>query len=121
MLINLSNHPLCQWSAKQIKAAEKKYNTIIDFPFPHISPVASKSVIIKKSKSYAAKCHKLISASTEKHNAVHVMGELTFTFSIVNFLKQKAILCIASTSNRIVLQESEAKTSYFSFVTFREY
>lgn len=121
MLINLSNHPSANWTAKQFNAAVKKYSEIIDLPFPHISPHSTKSQVIKKAKSYSTKCVKLIDNSSSKPNALHIMGELTFTFYLVNILKSKKIKCIASTTKRLVEEVNQSKTSYFQFIRFREY
>jgi hypothetical protein len=121
MLINLSNHPVKFWSRQQILAANKKYNSVIDLPFPHINPKASPNQINSKAKLYLNKCRKLLTKCKNKNNAVHIMGELTFTFCLVSLLKQNNIKCVASTTIRTVKEESGAKTSYFGFVRFREY
>jgi len=121
MLINLSNHPLSQWSSNQLNTALKKYKAIVDIPFPQISPNASALQIKKKAAVYLAKCIKLISKSSDKHNAVHIMGELTFTYSYVTLAKLKNVICIASTASRNVKEEKHSKTSYFNFIKFREY
>lgn len=121
MLINLSNHPISVWSKKQLSAAEKKYTQIIDLPFPLIPPEDSKYSINRKAESYKKKCVKILSASKDKNNAVHIMGELTFTVAVVNLLKQNNIMCIASTTRRVAVQNDNSKTSYFKFVKFREY
>ena len=52
---------------------------------------------------------------------VHIMGEMTFTFAMVNALHKKGITCIASTTERISSEENGVKTSEFKFVQFRKY
>lgn len=121
MLINLSNHPSDNWTAKQFSAAKKKYGRIIDLPFPRISPNNNSIAVEKKANLYLSKCLKLIAKSSEPVDAVHIMGELTFTFAFVSLAKQKNIKCIASTTSRISRQNGYAKTSIFTFISFREY
>ena len=121
MLINLSNHPVSVWSEDQISMGVKQFGQIMDIPFPNIPPADSKHLILRKASSYAKKCFRFLSDSKDKNNAVHIMGELTFTFAVVNLLKQNNVLCVASTTERIVIHGDNAKTSYFKFIKFREY
>jgi len=121
MLINLSNHPSSKWSVKQSKTAIKKYRQIFDLPFPHISPNATSNQVKKSAETYLKKCLQVQKNNFDKNFAVHVMGELTFTFYIVTLLRSKNIKCIASTTKRIVKESNSSKTSIFSFVKFREY
>ena len=54
--------------------------------------------------------------------AVHIMGEMTFTFKLVAALQQMGIDCLASTTKREVVEEGEGKkTATFQFVQFRPY
>jgi hypothetical protein len=53
---------------------------------------------------------------------VHIMGEMTFCFALIEKLKQNNIKCIASTSKRIVNTISNNKKEIiFEFCTYREY
>ncbi len=49
------------------------------------------------------------------------MGELNFTFSLVNKLLERNIKVVASTSNRKTIDTHEGKIIKFEFVRFREY
>jgi hypothetical protein len=53
--------------------------------------------------------------------AVHLMGEMTFTFCLVRMLKMVGIPCIASTSLRQVKEEAGKKQVIFEFSRFRAY
>lgn len=121
MLINLSNHPKDKWTAKQIKTAFKKYNSIVDIPFPLISPKANTKQVIAKAKKYYEIIVKLLKSSKDKNNAVHLMGEFTFVFHLVTMLKKKNIITIVSTTNRIVEEKDGKKIVTFDFIRFREY
>jgi hypothetical protein len=115
MLLNLSNHPTNDWSEKQFSAAIEKYKKVEDMAFPEISPTALSSDLALLVEEYEQKIRKIDPL------AVHIAGELTFTFRLVNKLKEIGYPCIASTSHRLVSQEGNKKTIVFEFVQFRSY
>ncbi|RCK71572.1 MAG: hypothetical protein IGBAC_0118 [Ignavibacteriae bacterium] len=121
MLINLSNHPKDKWSEKQIITAIRKYKSVYDIQFPNISPKASSKQVRLKTKKYLEKILKLIKNSNDKYNAVHIMGEFTFVFNLVNLLKKNNISVVASTTERIIEEKDGKKIVTFNFVRFREY
>lgn len=121
MLLNLSNHPLSSWSENQISTAEKYYGRIIDLPFPQIPPDADEETVKSLAVDYKEKCIEILSESNDEKNAVHIMGEMTFCFALVNLFKKENVSCLASTTVRNVSEENNTKTSYFNFVRFREY
>jgi len=53
--------------------------------------------------------------------AVHLMGEMTFTFALVQKLKSAGIPCVASTTHRRVEERGGKKIVQFEFVQFRPY
>ncbi|MBN9350053.1 MAG: hypothetical protein J0H55_05145 [Chitinophagaceae bacterium] len=116
MLLNLSNHPSATWPEEQVAAAIGKYNSVEDLAFPKINPEWDSDQIEQLAEEYEIKVRTLNPA------AVHLMGEMTFTFKLVNRLKSIGIPCIASTTERIATEESNGnKTSVFQFVRFRSY
>lgn len=116
MLLNLSNHPSKKWSKNQQKAAESEYKIVKDIPFPHISPEASMGEVNKIVTTYKNKILEY------QPDAVHIMGELTFTCSLIDQLMKHKIKCIASTTTRNVEENGEGvKKVRFEFVRFREY
>jgi hypothetical protein len=121
MLINLSNHPSNQWSDKQFKTAIKKFKSVYDLPFPHISPKANSKQVKIKAGKYFERVLRILKSSKDKSNAVHLMGELTFVYQLTQMLKRKNITVIASTTDRIVDEQNEKKIVTFNFVRFREY
>jgi len=121
MLLNLSNHPLNTWSIKQVETAKKQYVKIIDIPFPKINPNADENEINYLTEQYFSKIIDELQKSSDTENAVHIMGELNFTFGIVSKLLNSGITCIASTSNRNTLNTENGKIVNFNFVRFREY
>jgi hypothetical protein len=116
MLVNLTNHPSASWGEIQKNTAIKLYGSIVDIPFPHINPMADEIDIKHEAKKYLEQILNL------KPNAVHVMGEMNFTFQMVYFLMQQGIECVASTTKRIVedLPDGSQK-SQFEFISFRKY
>lgn len=116
MFVNISNHPSEVWSKEQLNAAHR-YGDVVDINFPNIEPSFSSS----KVKKMADKTVDDISA-LGKDLTVHIMGEMTFTYAVVSKLKERGIRCVASTTERIVTEETDGKKlSEFSFVGFREY
>lgn len=120
-MINLSNHPVSAWSSEQLAAAERAFDLVMDIPFPAISPAASDDELIELGADYLGRCKALLAGKQGPH-AVHVMGEMTFTFVLVRLLQQEGVYCVASTSHRQVEHmASGEKKSLFTFVQFRAY
>jgi NAD(P)H-flavin reductase len=116
MLINLTNHPSDKWPERQLMLAKKLYNEIYDLPFPNVPPEADEEDIKRLADDYLQKILPL------NPQAVHIQGEFTFTYRMINLLKEHGIKCIASTTSRIVKENSDgSRTYHFEFVRFREY
>lgn len=116
MLLNLSNHPSETWTEKQKNTAEQKFSAIMDMGFPKIDPSWNTKVIEELALDYM----ELITEN--KPEAVHIMGEFTFTFALVALLQKEGIRCIASTTERIVEEkEGGIRETSFRFVQFRDY
>lgn len=116
MLLNLSNHPSHKWNAKQKQIAQQDYGEVVDIPFPHISPEINKETLANVVNEYFDKIWAI------RPKAVHLMGEMTFTYALVTKLKAAGIPCYASTTNRVVEeQEDGKKIVHFQFVQFRAY
>lgn len=122
MLLNFTNHPSKDWSDKQIKAAEKEYGTVKDIEFPSIIPAASSNDVCKLAKEYVSICINEIRNTSEINNAVHIMGESTFCFSLTAMLIKKGVKCIASTTERNTkILDDGREIRVFEFIGFREY
>jgi hypothetical protein len=119
MLINLSNHPSNNWTTRQIEAA-KEYGEVKDLPFPAIDPFASTEDISELADQYCVEIVNILNKHSA-NSAVHLMGELTFCFVLVYKLQHKGIKCLASTTERLVTENGNAKTVEFNFCRFREY
>ena len=120
MLINLSNHPSPNWPSQQLAAAQV-YGKIIDLPFPDINPSGDEEYIQSLASEYIDMINNYQLSTVNCQLSVHIMGEMTFTFAMVNALQNRNITCVASTTERISSEESGVKTSEFRFVQFREY
>lgn len=117
MFINLTNHPSEKWSEEQLKAAQR-YGEIVDMSFPIIEPTFTKEDVMFLVKE----CADTIMGIKDGDTVVHVMGEMTFTYNIVNVLKPLGVICLASTTERnTVMMPDGKKISEFKFVQFREY
>lgn len=119
MLLNFSNHPSGNWSAEQRQAALSGFKGIEDLPFPSVDPGADESEIGMLARQYGAV---ILERPDARDLTVHVMGEMTFTTALVNLLLHEGIPCVASTTERSVLEEEDGrKTVVFRFVRFRKY
>ncbi|MBI9072352.1 MAG: hypothetical protein JEY94_12185 [Melioribacteraceae bacterium] len=93
----------------------------MDIFFPSVDPYADRDYIDKLAEDYLQTCLNKLQLTKDVHNAVHLMGEHTFVFSLTNKLKKNNIKVISSTSNRNALITEEGKFVQFNFVRFREY
>lgn len=119
MLINLTNHPSSKWSSVQMKAAKTYYGEVVDYTFPIVSSTASKSDISIMAETIV---EEIVNLYGRKNIAIHVMGELTLCYNLIRKFAEQDILCVASTTDRVVTEHSDgSKTSTFKFVQFREY
>lgn len=118
MLINLSNHPFSNWSEEQKKAAHE-FGEVVDLPFPAVDPDRGSDYIDELAEDYF---RKVVDVAGPESAAVHIMGELTFSFSLIRKLKAAGYKCLASTTSRMVtMDEKGNKVATFGFVRFREY
>ena len=121
MLINLTNHPLSRWSDKQ-KAAAEVYGEIVDLPFPIIDETGDETYINIKElvEEYFQRIMKL---SEGREVFVHLMGEMTFSFALVALLLRNGVVCLASTTKRIVKTDAMGtnKEVVFQFERFRRF
>lgn len=118
IFLNVSNHPLEQWSDEQRKAAQE-YGILEEIPFPPVSPELTKSEMDPLVKSIYLQISDRISG---KNATVHIMGEMTLTYALVKRLQAAGIKCVASTTERCVKEYDDGtKESVFKFVRFREY
>jgi len=123
MLLNLSNHPLSKWSPEQRQAAEREYQSVVDLPFPPQDPAASLEQVGRTVRATADECERILSENAPgQRNAIHIMGEFTFTYLFVKEMERRGLPCVASTTERIVTDNPDgSKTTVFQFVQFRPY
>lgn len=117
MLINLTNHTLKAWAKEQLAAASA-YGEAVDYPFPTVSPAATEEDIAATADSIVAD----VTARYGTECTVHLMGEFTMTAALLQRFQQRGIVCVASTTERIVSEtEPGKKVAEFKFVKFRKY
>ena len=123
--INYSNHPWASWSAEQKAAAEAKYTKVIDRAFPAVPPAATVVELEQLLAAELADIFALIEENTPAGAAycdVHVMGEQSFCFNIIEALHEEGIRCYVSTSARMSQElPNGEKLVKFNFVQFRPY
>ena len=119
-MINVSNHPSNKWTDDQ----KKGYSVIHDLPFPNIAPTIWQNELDELVTEFTM----AIMAIVNKNNGVGidthvmVMGEMVFTYRLVSALKLRGIICVASTSERMVVEKPNGeKTVRFEFKGWRSY
>jgi len=120
MLINLSNHPSAQWPKEQLRAG-RNFGEIIDLEFPVVDPAGDTAYIQFLAMECAENVKSILLHLSDPNSPVHVMGEPTLVYHIVQLLKKDGIICLASTTSRESVENDGFKTSKFTFCQFREY
>lgn len=125
VFINYSNHPYSTWSAEQRAAASADYSKVIDRAFPHIDPKMSINKMGDLLGSEIDALIDLINEHTiegEDYCPVHIMGEQSFCYNVVEALHGEGIRCYVSTSERISEDKGDGqKITTFKFCQFRPY
>lgn len=118
--VNLSNHNSSKWSPEQLQTAEQ-IGKIVDIPFPNIKSTATEKEIAELSDKY-------VEEIKDKYYPCAVMcqGEMTFTYQMVNKLKENHIPSVAACSERKVVEKTNEKGEteknvIFAFEGFRQY
>lgn len=120
IFLNLSNHPFSTWSEKQLAEA-KQLGELREMNFPEIDPRSSEEDVMKLASEYFENIRQ-IEVNEGKEVVVHLMGEMNFTYALVEQLKSEGITAYASTTQRVVKDLGEGKKeSTFEFVRFRAY
>lgn len=115
MFVNLSNHPSAHWNDCQVEAA-REYGEIVDISFPDIPSNATTTDVSDIADRFVSIIR------TYDSPTVHIMGEMTLTYSLVRRLRSAGITCLASTTQRIKQQlDNGSFISEFVFQTFRPY
>ena len=118
VFVNHTNHPSAQWSDAQREAAEA-YGSIIDMPFPSVSPCAEPEEVLELVQAHLSKILSL------EPTAVLCQGEFNYTFAMVERLKQIGITTLAACSERVTKEvvqgDCTTRVSHFRFVQFRPY
>lgn len=119
MFINISNHPVANWSQKQIDEA-KKFGEIIDYPFPVVEAEWGENDICKLAEEV------IRDVSAHKDAVLLIQGEFTLTYQLVKLAKELGMHAVAACSDRVTQEcvnedGSSTKVSRFEFVRFREY
>jgi len=130
MLINLSNHPSKLWSDKQTNAALELFGNITDIQFPNIPADSNEYIVTSLAKKYGDKIeelfnkqkHHIKSKGKKYEDAIHLMGEMTFCYALIDYVDTGDFNFYASTSDRNVKQLDDGKKIVeFDFVRFRKF
>ncbi len=119
MFVNISNHPLKNWSEAQIRAAEA-WGELRDYPFPQVSPYAKEEEIAETADRIVREVMEMQPA------AVMCQGEFTLSYALISRLRRQGVTVVAACSDRRVTEKmlpdgTTVKTAEFIFCGFREY
>jgi hypothetical protein len=117
MLINLSNHPSLKWDKPQLDAATQ-FGEILDISFPNISPDWDVAQVEELACDYFKQIKSMAKAWKEKP-VIHIAGEPVFCFLLIQMFLKEKFPCITSTTERIVREDGNIKTTIFKFKQFR--
>ena len=118
LFLNLSNHPSSLWDEDQLAEA-KKLGEIVDMEFPVVNPCATTMELDEVAQKLVDDIRKL---AGENNITVHVMGEMSLTYKVVQRLISWGIRCVCSTTQRIVTEDADGrKVTEFHFEQFRDY
>ena len=120
MLINLSNHPSSKWDETQLYEANRQFGTVDDVPFPNIPPDWDTEEVKTLAREYFEKI-KFTEKEKGEKPVIHITGELVFCFILIQMLLKGGYDCITSTTERIVTEVNNVKTTVFKFKRFRNY
>lgn len=126
MLINLSNHPSKKWGELQMEAAIKQFGEVVDLEFPNIPPDADEEEVVRIAVEYGGRVINMIDEAADENplieHAIHLMGEQTFCFALMDFVDVSDYFFYASTTERNVIElDNGKKQTEFKFVRFRRY
>jgi len=124
MLINFSEISSQNWSEEQTETAKLHFGEVTDLPFPQINPKWTLEQVEELAGEVFMDILKDIEFGkfTKENLTIHIIGELTFCYVMINMFKNSNIRCVASTTERTVIEEKDGKkTVQFKFVQFRDY
>lgn len=92
---------------------------IVDMVFPVVNPCATTIELDEMAQKLVDDIRKL---AGENNITVHVMGEMSLTYKVVQRLISWGIRCVCSTTQRIVTEDADGrKVTEFHFEQFRDY
>ena len=123
VFLNLSNHPIAQWSEAQRNGARALgFGEVADAvpPLPMVPPEMDEAGVVALADEAASR------AVAQGARAAFVAGEYTLVYALVHKLCERGVRCFATTSARDVVVTldttgASVKQTVFRFVRWREY
>ena len=123
--VNVSNTPSTSWPKGQLASAKyvAKTDQIIDLPFPKISHEFSLAEVHDAARLLLVK---ILDVGPRKELVVHVMGESSMLFTLVDALHSYRVRTLCSTMEPKIVETilpdgSVSKTEVYEFHRFRDY
>lgn len=121
LFLNYSNHPMEKWSKEQLDACSS-FDMNLERKFPVVEDAGDEYYIQELVEEELVQIKELFGKINPSDVTIHIMGEMTFTYAMVNALKAEGYKCVASTTKRNTIElEDGTKQSTFTFNKFREY
>jgi hypothetical protein len=121
MLLNLSNHPVSEWTLEQLSVAEQDFGKVLDEPFPMIPPEYSGEEVLKLAERYLGICQNILGLPAQG-NAVMLSGEIVFCSLLSHMLLDAGYRVICATTTREVINRGNGIVERkFKFIRFRDY
>ena len=119
VFVNFTNHPSEKWNNKQ-RSAALEYGSIIDLPFPSISPEFTDSELKNLADLYVSKILELSPA------CVLCQGETVFSCLTAYILTSHNVNTVSAVSRRNVTESIDpngrtVKNSVYEFECFRKF
>ena len=124
VFLNISNHPLAEWSESQIQAALDlcPQGQIIDLPFPQVNPSFSTDEVVALAHSYWLESTAVLDQKKQMPHCALIAGEPIMCVALVELLNKQGIKCYSATTHREVRCDDHGqKVSKFNFVRFRSW
>jgi hypothetical protein len=106
MFYNFSNHRSNIWPKERVEAIQKCWGQIIDIEFPLFPVEFSEEEVLSLAKDY------IVTLNLGPKDAILIMGEYSFTFTVVDYLlsQNMNVFCIKSRQIRTSVQKEDGTT-----------
>lgn len=108
-MINISNHQSTNWKGKQANDAGE----VLDIPFPSIPADPNFKLNTKAAEFWNSISDEVADHATRTGDRrIHIMGELGFTFRLVQIVHLAVYVPVHSVTDRVVAEDPQTGKRY---------